>query len=379
MTWPDAQSWASSLQVGGFTGWRLPITAIPDASCGASNGYPAVYSQGYDIGCTGSEMGHLFNVSLGNVPDAPISNTGNFGNVQNYYYWSGTPVASNSYYVWTYQTSINGQGYTGTGTNPFFSFAVRDGDVIAATTSTTTTTTTTTTSTTSTSQAPTTTTTVATTTTTTLIPGGEQIALDLPQGWNLIGNGHEIAFDVAAVFADTTTITTVWKWLAAKTTWAFYAPALTAQTLIDYTVSKGYEVLSSIQAGEGYWVNTKQAVTVNLPSATPIASNSFNEMGSRPLGQGWSLIATGDNPTPGLFNSNLGTTPPSPGTLATNLTSLWAWDPKTPGWYFWAPSLVNSGTLGSYITGKGYLDFGILPGNPTGTISPQTGVWVNRP
>jgi len=175
MTWPDAQSWASSLQVGGFTGWRLPITAIPDASCGASNGYPAVYSQGYDIGCTGSEMGHLFNVSLGNVPDAPISNTGNFGNVQNYYYWSGTPVASNSYYVWTYQTSINGQGYTGTGTNPFFSFAVRDGDVIAATTSTTTTTTTTTTSTTSTSQAPTTTTTVATTTTTTLIPGGEQI------------------------------------------------------------------------------------------------------------------------------------------------------------------------------------------------------------
>jgi len=47
--------------------------------------------------------------------------------------------------------------------------------------------------------------------------------------------------------------------------------------------------------------------------------------------------------------------------------------------YFWAPSLVNAGTLNSYITSKGYLDFVTLPGNPTGTLSPYTGVWVNRP
>jgi hypothetical protein len=76
-------------------------------------------------------MGHLFNVTLGNTPDLPISNTGNFGSVQMYYYWSGTPYAPNSYYVWTYQTSINGQQFTGTGTNSEFSMAVRDGDVSA--------------------------------------------------------------------------------------------------------------------------------------------------------------------------------------------------------------------------------------------------------
>jgi len=33
MTWLDANAWAASLTVGGFTDWRLPTTADPDASC----------------------------------------------------------------------------------------------------------------------------------------------------------------------------------------------------------------------------------------------------------------------------------------------------------------------------------------------------------
>jgi hypothetical protein len=131
MTWATAKSWSINLNVNGVTGWRLPETRIPDSTCTMSYATPAVYSQGYGVGCTGSEMGHLFNVTFGNAPDAAVTNTGNFRNMQNYYYWSATPLDSDSYYVWTYQTSINGQAYTGTGTNAFFALAVRDGDVLA--------------------------------------------------------------------------------------------------------------------------------------------------------------------------------------------------------------------------------------------------------
>ena len=67
MTWPTANTWASNLNVDGFTGWRLPVAMIPDSSCSFANANPAVYSQGYGVGCSGSEMGHLFNVTLGNA------------------------------------------------------------------------------------------------------------------------------------------------------------------------------------------------------------------------------------------------------------------------------------------------------------------------
>lgn len=273
-----------------------------------------------------------------------------------------------------------------TGASTSFTYTFTGTSVTTTTTSTTTTSTapptTTTTTTTSTTMAPvptTTTTTVTTTTTTTLAAPPGQVTLNLAQGWNLVGNGRETNVDVTSAMGDASKITTVWKWIAARATWAFYAPGLTAQALMDYANSKGYEVLANIQAGEGFWVNAKLAATVNLPDATPIASSSFSATGARPLSQGWSLIATGDLPTPGNFNGSLSQTPPSPGSMPINLTSLWAWDTTTPGWYFWAPSLANQGTLGSYLTSKGYLDFSTMPSSQPGTLPTNAGIWVNRP
>jgi len=59
--------------------------------------------------------------------------------------------------------------------------------------------------------------------------------------------------------------------------------------------------------------------------------------------------------------------------VATSITTLWAWDAAQTNWYFYAPSLDNSGGLAAYIATKGYLNFG------TGTLSPTTGFWVNKP
>ena len=69
--WYTANTWASGLTVGGFSGWRLPTTLQPDASCGIQSG------GSYGFNCTGSEMGHLFYTELGGVAGQNIATTHN--------------------------------------------------------------------------------------------------------------------------------------------------------------------------------------------------------------------------------------------------------------------------------------------------------------
>ncbi len=223
-----------------------------------------------------------------------------------------------------------------------------------------------------------TTTSTTTTSTTTTLPGTIQVGL-LP-GWNLIGNGVESAIDVANALWDATKVSAVWKWVASSSYWAFYSPTLSDGGKA-YAADKGYDALTTIQAGEGFWVNAKAGFTLTLPTGAMVTSSSFSpETGHHALGKGWSLIAAGDSPTPAVFNRALSSTstPPEPGVTTVNFTTLWAWDAAKSGWYFWAPGLFNDGSLTDYSTQKGYLNFATLPGIPLGTISPTTGFWVNR-
>ncbi|MEY2631969.1 MAG: hypothetical protein RIR00_623, partial [Pseudomonadota bacterium] len=207
----------------------------------------------------------------------------------------------------------------------------------------------------------------------------------LVSGWNLLGNGNETALDVATVFGDATQVQSVWKWVSSGSsaglsypTWAFYTP-LQADGGKAYAAGKGYEALTSIAGGEGFWVNAKQAYTATLPGGTGVALGSFKAGGKRPLKKGWSLIATGDYPSPLSVNNSLGT-PPNPGDpLPTNLTSLWTWEPGSGRWYFWSPLLYNNGSLTTYLDGKNYLDVSTLPSAPAGLLTPGTGFWVNLP
>jgi len=61
--WPGRQDTARPIRCMGPFDWRLPTTLQPDASCSTQSdpggGLPL---QGSGYGCTGSEMGHLFNV-----------------------------------------------------------------------------------------------------------------------------------------------------------------------------------------------------------------------------------------------------------------------------------------------------------------------------
>ena len=229
------------------------------------------------------------------------------------------------------------------------------------------TTTTTTTSSTTTSQVVTTTTTASTTTTT--VPAQANLTL----GWNLLGNGMSNAIVASNMFGNSSIVSTVWKWIASSSAWAFYTPTLTDGGAA-YAASKGYTFLTTINAGEGFWVNAKNPFSVQLSGSATPTSGFADAVTGNALPSGWSLIAIGDNKTPSGFANLIALIPPAAGTsVATSLTTLWAWDAELTGWYFFAPSLVNAGTQASYIASKGYLDFGAK------TLTPTTGFWVNHP
>ena len=133
MTWQNADNWAGSLTVGGFTDWRLPTTLQPDATCG---GQGAIGSFG--VGCSGSEMGHLYNVE-----GITFTTPGPFLNLQGLQYWSSTETGVDELGVWFHGEDIGPsaigawhftfaggvQSSNGKDADPFHAWAVRSGDV----------------------------------------------------------------------------------------------------------------------------------------------------------------------------------------------------------------------------------------------------------
>ena len=216
----------------------------------------------------------------------------------------------------------------------------------------------------------TTTSTTTTSTTTTTTQAGTSIIF--ATGWNLVGNSMNTPLTVATEFSDTTKVSTVWKWISNTAKWAFFSPSLVGQALADYSASSGYDVLSTISGGEGFWVNAKAAFTLQLPASTPVASSSFQGMAS-----GWNLISIGSTRTPSGFNTDMSVSPPTAGVVPQNITTLWAWDNSQSKWYFYSPSLEAQGgtVLSDYITSKGYLNFT----NANKTLGQGVGFWANKP
>jgi hypothetical protein len=89
------------------------------------------------------------------------------------------------------------------------------------------------------------------------------------------------------------------------------------------------------------------------------------------------LIAVGDQPTPRSFVNGIASSAPTGSDVAVvSLISLWAWDSAQSKWYFYSPDLDNKGTLASYISSKGYLDFNMMPVSQSNGFS---GFWINVP
>lgn len=191
-------------------------------------------------------------------------------------------------------------------------------------------------------------------------------------GWNLLGNSTSSAMDVATAFGDANKVITVWQWLPAKGSWGFYSPA-DADSGAAYASSKGFELLTTVPGGQGFWINAKSAFTVPLPTGSMLEAMAFQTGGAQALANGWSLIACGGNMTASQFNQTMMMTPAPSGDKPVNVTTLWAWDTAQGVWHFYSPSLTAEGGTAQtdYLAAKGYLDFS------SEVITPTMGVWVN--
>jgi PEP-CTERM motif len=131
MKWKAAQVWASNLVYGGYSDWRLP------SAFNVGGGEPC-----FGARCSGSEMGHLFIVDLGNKPGESvlnqvgdkarqIANFALFSNLQSFDYWYGTELAANTSFAWNFLASYGVQDYDLKGKESY-AVALRKGDVSAA-------------------------------------------------------------------------------------------------------------------------------------------------------------------------------------------------------------------------------------------------------
>ena len=198
--------------------------------------------------------------------------------------------------------------------------------------------------------------------------------LNMVSGWNLVGNSTTAVIGASRKFGDSRFTTSVWKWIRATGKWAFYTPTL-SDGGAAYAASKGYSFLTSINPGEGFWVNARMPIATFLAGDSVPTSTFSDGILANALPTGWSLIAIGDNKTPQEFANTIAVAPTTTGQVATSLTTLWAWDAISRNWYFYAPSLLNAGTQAAYIASMGYLDFGTA----NTELSLGTGFWVNKP
>ena len=131
MTWSQAVAWAASLNSGsgfaGLKGWRLPVTSQPDATC-LDQATPGVSfpAQGHGYNCTGSEMGYLYYISLGNAAGGLVTNSGPFTNIRKNFYWSGTEYAPIATHAWSFLLR-NGFQYYNLKTYSYYAWPVRPG------------------------------------------------------------------------------------------------------------------------------------------------------------------------------------------------------------------------------------------------------------
>lgn len=140
----NQRAWAGALSVdfGGtiYDDWRLPETVDGPFVIG----YDGTTTGGYNN--TNSEMGHLFYTELGNLGkfdtsgnlrsgtqgvDWGLTNTGDFQNLLENDYWSGTEHVDNPARGWQF-VFLTGNQRAVTKSINGYALAVRDGDVAAA-------------------------------------------------------------------------------------------------------------------------------------------------------------------------------------------------------------------------------------------------------
>lgn len=192
-------------------------------------------------------------------------------------------------------------------------------------------------------------------------------------GWNLSGNSGTNAINVASVFGNASNVESVWSWDASSTRWAIYAPSLQGSQLSDFLIEKGYDNLTTIDAGRGFWLKARQAFVASLPNAGSVPASTVVSL----LEPGWNLVSFGEAISASQFSSQLSQASTTAGSVTKTPAALWAWDSEKSKWYFYAAALDAQGgtALQDFSESAGYMDFAASGKS----LTPSTGFWVNIP
>jgi hypothetical protein len=147
MDWSTSVTWANTLTIGSFSGWRLPTMVdtgtegCNDAYSGTDCGYNVQTKDGSTVY---SEMAHLFHITLGNLSaydtagnirggssgtNWGLTNTALFQNMQSGNHWSGLEFALNQNTAWYFSPFLGFQR-NAFKSSEFYAVAVRPGDVL---------------------------------------------------------------------------------------------------------------------------------------------------------------------------------------------------------------------------------------------------------
>lgn len=175
------------------------------------------------------------------------------------------------------------------------------------------------------------------------IPEQPTVMLNLALGWNLVSS--LVPIDVPTTLGAPETFTSVWKW--ENNTWAVYLAG--EESPGSYAAAKGFVQLTTINPGEGFWVNAASPTTVSL-SGTPAS-------GELTFVSGWTLAG---------LKSQQALTVASLVAITPTIISVWKWTQDT-----WAVALPAETTPGDYAASKGFITLE--------AINPGEGFWVNMP
>ncbi len=180
-------------------------------------------------------------------------------------------------------------------------------------------------------------------------------SLDIKPGWNLLNLPIDPTNKAPQqLLAQLKKYKSVWSWNAGEKKWRVYLAEQDSQT---YAQDKGFDVLQSISAGEGFWVQSIEQETQTLTIEGQSPASDVHQ-----LVAGWNLI--------GLKSDGTVTVSSLLNTLVTsgiNAKSLWAWDTTNGKWKVHIPSYSDT-QLNDYIS-KGF--------SALTQVTSTEGFWVN--
>ncbi len=137
--------------------------------------------------------------------------------------------------------------------------------------------------------------------------------VQLSKKWNLVGS--ELNNVAITQFDNSSAVSSVWTWDVQWQKWKGWSPN---NAIVSLMQQYQMDIVSNIDAGEGFWVNASAPWNVALTGSSPTASTLS-------LSKKWNLISVNTKITTDDLNK-------------AEILSVWTWDVEWQKWKGWSPN-----------------------------------------